>query len=79
MSAEILSLIAKPAYIRAHPPATPTTVIKNLFLYLKMFLAVTFEEKFNLFHIKPICSRNIFFPFFGDLGLIRDAGTSLNA
>ena len=38
----IASLIPKPVNIRAVHPITPIIVIKNLFLYLKIFLAVTF-------------------------------------
>ena len=60
----------------AQPPAIPTTVIKNLFLYRNIFLAVTFPENDRCFHIIPICSSKIFLPFFGDFGLISVDGTS---
>ncbi|MPM84273.1 hypothetical protein SDC9_131344 [bioreactor metagenome] len=44
-----------------------------------MFLAVTFFVKFILFHIKLTLSRSIVLPDLGGLGLIKEAGTSLNS
>ena len=57
-------------------PATATTVIMNLFLYLKTFLAVDLYLKDNLFHINGIFSIITFLPDAGDFGLRRSAGVS---
>ena len=73
------SLIPKPVSISPVHPAIPIIVIIALFLYLNIFLAVTFCEKLNFLHIKGIFSNNILFPFLGDFGLINTAGISLNS
>ncbi|MNI81606.1 hypothetical protein D3C73_1382390 [compost metagenome] len=57
----------------------PIIVIKNLFLYLSIFLAVTLLVKDILPHIKPTRSNSILFPALGVLGLISTAGTAINS
>ena len=76
---EIESFKPYAASISAVQPATPKTVMINLALYLKIFLVVTFDEKFILFHINGIFSKNIRFPCFGALGLIKVAGFSFSS
>ena len=68
------SLIPKPVSISPVQPAIPTTVIIALFLYLKIFRAVTLCEKLNLFQMKDIFSNKIFLPFLGGFGLISTDG-----
>jgi len=75
----IESLIPNPVSISPVHPAIPTIVIIALFLYLKIFLIVTFLEKFSLLHMNVIFSKNIFLPFLGALGLISAAGVSFNS
>src|SRR5699024_5644871 len=75
---DIESRNAKPAIISDVHPQTPMIVIKNLFLYLNTFLAVTFAVKLNFFHINVIFSNNTLLPGFGDFGLISVAGLCLN-
>ena len=74
----IASLSPNPAIISAVHPPTPIIVIINLFLYLNIFLAVTFLVKFNLFHINVIRSNKTRFPGFGAFGLINVAGFCFN-
>ena len=75
----IESFIPNPVTKSAVHPAIPSTVIKNLFLYLNIFLNVTLLIKLSLFHIKSILSNNILFPFFGAFGLISADGSSINS
>ena len=49
-------------------------IIIILFLYLRIFLAVTLWRNFNLFQMKPILSRIILLPAFGALGRKISAG-----
>ena len=74
-----LFLIPKPARISAVHPAIPITVIKNRFLYLRIFRAVTLPVKDILFQMKPIRSSMTFLPFFGDFGRSSIAGSSVNS
>ena len=76
---EIDAFNPKPATISAVQPATPITVIRNLALYLKRFLAVTLDVKFICFHINGIFSRRIRLPGLGALGRIRVAALSFNS
>ena len=71
-------LSPNPATINEVQPVTPIIVIKNLFLYLKTFLAVTFCVKFKCFQINGIFSKNTLLPGFGAFGLIKFAGVDAN-
>ena len=72
-------LIPKPAIINDVQPATPITVIKNFFLYLNKFLAVTLFVNFILFHINVIFSNSILLPGVGAFGNISVAGFSISS
>ena len=75
----IESFIPKPVTISDVHPDIPIIVIKNLFLYLNIFLTVTLWLKFKCFHINGILSNKTLFPAFGALGLISVAGVSFNS
>jgi hypothetical protein len=48
--------------------------MRNRFLYLKIFLAVTFAKKFSLFQINGMRSKIILLPERGAFGRIKSAG-----
>ena len=68
------SFTPKPVKIKAVQPKIPIIVIKNLFLYLNIFLTVTLWLKFSLFQINGIFSIITLFPPLGALGLISTEG-----
>src|SRR5699024_1282971 len=70
-------LMPKPKNNNPVQPATPIIVINILFLYLKIFLIVTFCKKLSLFQIGFIFSSNILFPDLGGLPLIKVLAFSL--
>ena len=76
---DIESFIPNPVNIKEVQPKIPIIVIKNLFLYLNIFLIVTFCEKFSLFHINFTRSNKTLFPSFGAFGLNRFAGFSFKS
>ena len=71
-------LSPKPISNSAVHPIMPKSVMNILFLYLKMFLAVTLCENFSLRQMRVIFSRSMRLLGLGAFGRIRDAGTSLS-